>query len=64
MFISGCGSKYNSKKIITYLFISILFIMSASISIMSKSAFAEDIGKKIENVTASCKDASKGAGGK
>lgn len=64
MFISGCGSKYNSKKIITYLFISILFIMSASISIMSKSAFAEDIGKKIENGTASCKDASKGAGGK
>ena len=64
MFISGCGSKYNSKKIITYLFISILFIMSASISIMSKSALAEDIGKKIENGTASCKDASKGAGGK
>ena len=45
MFISGCGSKYNSKKIIAYLFISILFIMSASISIMSKSALAEDIGK-------------------
>ena len=64
MFISGCGSKYNSKKIIAYLFISILFIMSASISIMSKSALAEDIGKKIENGTASCKDASKGAGGK
>ena len=64
MFISGCGSKYNSKKIIAYLFISILFIMSASISIMSKSALAEDIGKKIENDTASCKDASKGAGGK
>lgn len=64
MFISGCGSKYNSKKIIAYLFISILFIMSASISIMSKSALAEDIGKKIENGTASCKDAFKGAGGK
>lgn len=31
---------------------------------MSKSALAEDIGKKIENGTASCKDASKGAGGK
>lgn len=64
MFISGCGSKYNSKKIIAYLFISILFIMSASISIMSKSALAEDIGKKIDNGTASCKDVSKGAGGK
>ena len=64
MFISGCGSKYNSKKIIAYLFISILFIMSVSMSIMSKSAFAEDIGKKIDNGTASCKDVSKGAGGK
>lgn len=64
MFISGCGSKYNSKKIIAYLFISILFIMSASISIMSKSALAEDIEKKIENGTASCKDVFTGAGGK
>ena len=64
MFISGCGSKYNSKKIIAYLFISILFIMSASISIMSKSALAEDIEKKIENGTASCKDVFTGVGDK
>ena len=64
MFISGRGSKYNSKKIITYLFISILFIMSASISIMSKSALAEDIEKKIENGTASCKDVFTGVGDK
>ena len=64
MFISGCGSKYNSKKIIAYLLISILFIMSASISIMSKSALAEDIEKKIENGTASCKDVFTGVGDK